>query len=185
MQAPYFPAPAAEWRGITGSAILEPGEVLEVGNATIRTGRLCHPGLTLGFRIEEEGYTFVYASDNEPAIAPPELFSGIVDLAAGADLLLHDCQYNDAEYQTRHGWGHSTPQQATRVAAEAGVRRLLMFHHDPAHSDEQVEALADEVRALAHGFEVLIAREGETIDLAAHPALKKRERMGLSQDVVM
>jgi ribonuclease BN (tRNA processing enzyme) len=98
----------------------------------------------------------------------------MAELAAGADALLHDCQYTESEYATRRGWGHSTPRQAVRLASAAGVRRLVLFHHDPSHSDEQVEALADEVRKLAGGIEVSIAQEGAVMALTGgrtEPAL--------------
>ncbi len=174
MQAPYFPAPASAWLGVTGSEILQQGETFRLGSAVIRSGWLSHPGPTFGYRIEEDGCTFVYASDNEPDVAPPELISEIVDLAAGADILLHDCQYTEREYETRHGWGHATPRQAVRIATEAGARQLLLFHHDPGHSDEQVEALAAEVRSLAPDIDALIAREGETLALVDHSTVKRR-----------
>ena len=171
MLAPYFPAPASDWQGVAGFEIVAAGESLTIGSATVQVGRLSHPGLTFGYRIEESGCTFVYASDDEPDVASPPLLAGIVGLAQDVDLLLHDCQYTEAEYETRHRWGHSTPRQAARIATDAGVRRLLLFHHDPGHSDEQVEALAEETRSLAGNIEVVIAREGETIELGERSAL--------------
>lgn len=163
MSLPFFPAPASDLVGIRSFESIQPGAPFTIGSARIRAGRLSHPGVTFGYRIEEEGSVFVYASDDEPDVASSELRTGIVDLVSGADVLLHDCQYFEAEYQTRHGWGHSTPRQATRIASEAGVRQLLLFHHDPTHDDEQVEALAEEVRGLTHELEVVIAQEGMTM----------------------
>lgn len=175
MLAPYFPAPASEWHGIKGYGIIHENEPFTLGSAVIRAGRMSHPGLTFGYRIEEGDATFVYMSDNEPDIARPEILAEFMDLAAGADVLIHDCQYNEAEYAMRRGWGHSTPRQAVRVASEAGVGTMLLFHHDPSHSDEQVEVLADEVRSLSSVFEVKIAREGEVLTIgeekpAGHPS---------------
>jgi ribonuclease BN (tRNA processing enzyme) len=161
MLAPFFPAPASDWLGIRSFGVIRAGEPFTIGSARIRAGRLSHPGLTFGFRIEDGGSTFVYASDNEPDVASPEILAETVELARGADLLLHDCQYFEPEYQTRHRWGHSTPRQAVRIASEAGVRQLMLFHHDPTHSDEQVEAMADEARKLGDGLEILIGQEGE------------------------
>jgi ribonuclease BN (tRNA processing enzyme) len=165
MLAPYFPAPASEWRGIHGFHVMRENEPLFVGGACIHAGRLCHPGLTYGFRIEYEGKVFAYCSDNEPALASPDHLAAMVEFMRGADILLHDCQYTEAEYVPRRRWGHATPRQAAHMATEAGVGQLMLFHHEPAHSDEEVEALAEEARALANGIEVLIAREGEVIDL--------------------
>lgn len=163
MLAPYFPAPASDWLGIKGFGIVADGVSFQVGSATIYPRRLSHPGLTLGYRIEDGDRVFTYMSDNEPAIAPPELRAGFLELARGADLVLHDCQYDEAEYAARHGWGHATPRQVAEVMAEAGARKTLLFHHDPAHSDEQVELLAAEVRSLATTFAVEIAREGDIL----------------------
>jgi phosphoribosyl 1,2-cyclic phosphodiesterase len=166
MMAPYFPAPAADWLGIVSFEVTPKGS-FSLGSACVSSCYLSHPGVTLAYRIEEAGKSFVYMSDNEVEIAPPEMLSKIIELARGADLLLHDCQYFESEYATRHHWGHSTPRQAMRVAREAGVSNLLLFHHDPTHSDEQVEMLAEEAKQLAGDVQVLIGRESDVIDLAA------------------
>lgn len=163
MLTPYFPTPMETFTGIQDFDVVQPGSTFEVGNASITACRLSHPGLTLGYRIEDAGHVLVYMSDDEPDLAPPEMVQDIIDLARGADVLLHDCQYFEEEYPARRGWGHSTPRQATRIAREAGARQLIMFHHDPSHPDEQVEALAEQVQRLARGFDVLIAREGDQI----------------------
>jgi ribonuclease BN (tRNA processing enzyme) len=121
---------------------------------------MSHPGPTLGYRLEEAGKCLVYMSDNEVDVASPDLLRGMIELAGDADVLIHDCQFTEGEYASRHDWGHSTPRQAVRVAREAGVRQLIIFHHDPSHSDEQVEALADEARRMAGEVEIVIGREG-------------------------
>jgi ribonuclease BN (tRNA processing enzyme) len=164
MMTPYFPAAPSQMHGVSGFHIT-PAEPFELGTATIRSARLSHPAVTLGYRIEERGSTFVYISDDEVDIAPPDLLQGIVELAAGADVLVHDCQYTEGEYAVRRNFGHSTPRQAVWVAREAGVRRLVTFHHDPSHSDEQVEALAEDAQAQAGRIAVAIAAEGEVISL--------------------
>jgi phosphoribosyl 1,2-cyclic phosphodiesterase len=174
MAQPYFPAPPSQLVGVQEFGTVEPGEPFRIGSATVQAGLSSHPGKTFGYRIDDNGSTFVYLSDDEVATASRELFSGMAELAAGADALLHDCQYTESEYATRRGWGHSTPRQAVRLASAAGVRRLVLFHHDPSHSDEQVEALADEVRKMAGGIEVSIAQEGAVMALTGgrtEPAL--------------
>lgn len=164
MYTPFFPAAPSQLRGITRYHSM-PAEPFEIGDATVRVTRLSHPGITYGFRIEEAGTVFVYMSDNEVDLAEPALLRGIIELASGADLLLHDCQYTELEYPSRQGFGHSTPRQAVRLATEADVSRLMIFHHDPMHSDEQVEAQAEEACRLAGGLEVIIGCEGETVGL--------------------
>jgi ribonuclease BN (tRNA processing enzyme) len=93
---------------------------------------------------------------------------GVLDLCDGAELVVHDAQYTDEEFERRWNWGHSTADYAVRVAAEAGARRLLLFHHDPSHDDAGVAdierhcQILPDARRLNH---VAAAREGETIQL--------------------
>ena len=162
MTPPFFPAAPSEMRGVR-SFHLTPCSPFPVGSAMVRATRLSHPSITYGYRLDENGTSFVYYSDNEVDTAEPRVLANLIELAAGADILLHDCQYTEGEYAIRHHWGHSTPRQAVRVAREAGVRQLVLFHHDPSHSDEQVEALAEEARSLAGPVEIIIAGEGQTL----------------------
>jgi phosphoribosyl 1,2-cyclic phosphodiesterase len=174
MFTPFFPASPSQLQGIKSFAVT-PEEELTIGSATVRAVRLSHPGVTFGYRIEDRGSSFVYMSDDEVDEADPETLDGIVAAAAGADLLLHDCQYDETEYAARRGWGHSTPRQAVRVATAAGVRRLMLFHHDPSHSDEKVEALAEEARRFAP-CDIIIGREGATVSIGAAAGTLARER---------
>jgi len=112
---------------------------------------------------------FAYIPDHEPALglrnfsADPEWTSGY-DLAKNADLLIHDAQFSDEEYQHCIGWGHSTISHAIKFAALAKVKKLLFFHHDPNHSDYQLETLTQQYLK-AHPFNAEIGREGAIFDL--------------------
>jgi phosphoribosyl 1,2-cyclic phosphodiesterase len=123
-------APASEW---------------EIGSARIRTESVNHRGPTLGYRITEGETTLCYIPDHEPAIgAPldgtdPEWMSGF-ELARDASLLIHDCQYADEEYPEHVGWGHSRLSDTLAFAQRTGAERLLLFHHDPLHSDDFLDA---------------------------------------------
>ena len=148
-----------------------PEEPWNLGSATVRASSIIHRGPTVGYRIEEGGRSIAYLTDHEPALAtdlsavPPEWISGYA-LAAGADVLIHDCQYTEDEYPDRAGFGHSSTEHVADFARLAGARRLLLFHHDPNHTDEDLEALCERVRDLWDGGTVELAREGEEIDLA-------------------
>lgn len=167
MVSPYFPATISQMSALTGFEVV-PHAPFRLGSATISTTRLSHPSVTLGYRIEADDTVFVYISDNEVDVAPHDQLTNILEFASDADILVHDCQYTESEYAGKRGWGHSTPRQAVRVAREAGVRELVVFHHDPTHNDEQVEALAEEARRLAlRGVDISIAREGDVIDLSS------------------
>jgi phosphoribosyl 1,2-cyclic phosphodiesterase len=117
-----------------------------IGPATVRAASITHRGPTLGYRITDGDQTLVYMPDHEPGLGTPlaaledEWISGL-DLARGADLLLHDAQYTDEEYPRHLGWGHSSITDTLTFARRAGVRRLVGFHHDPLHSDVQLDEI--------------------------------------------
>lgn len=144
-----------------------PEEPWPLGSATLRSASIVHRGPTVGYRIEEAGRTIAYLTDHEPARAanlatlPAEWVSGY-SVAAGADVLIHDCQYTEEEYPSRAGFGHSSPRHVAEFARLAGAKRLLLFHHDPNHADDELEALLRRVRELWDG-DVELAREGAEI----------------------
>jgi phosphoribosyl 1,2-cyclic phosphodiesterase len=147
-----------------------------IGDVTIGPFRVaaelvCHPGPTVGYRIESNGATLAYLSDHEPALGVAdfpdraEWTSGYA-LAEGADLLIHDAQYSADEYAQHVGWGHSSVDDAVRFGALAGVDHLVGFHHDPAHSDADIDRIFNAVRvALRPAFKVTPAAEGETFQI--------------------
>ena len=118
----------------------------QVGPATIRAESVTHRGPTLGFRITDGDTTVCYIPDHEPALgAPiegldPEWISGY-ELARDATLLIHDCQYTDDEYAGHVGWGHSRFSDTIAFSNSVGAKRLLLFHHDPLHTDDALDAL--------------------------------------------
>jgi phosphoribosyl 1,2-cyclic phosphodiesterase len=114
------------------------------GDLTVRAFPLNHPQRAWGYRIECEGAVVVVATDLEHGHA--ELDHVLREHAAHADLLIYDAQYTDAEYADRVGWGHSTPRAAVAVAAEAEVKRLVLFHHDPNHDDAKMNEIGSDTR---------------------------------------
>jgi phosphoribosyl 1,2-cyclic phosphodiesterase len=121
----------------------------QVGPARVRAASVTHRGPTLGYRIEDAGKTLCYIPDHEPGLGAPldsiedEWVSGF-ELARDADLLIHDCQYSDDEYPNHLGWGHSPMSDALSFARRTNVERLLLFHHDPLHSDDFLDAFGGE-----------------------------------------
>jgi phosphoribosyl 1,2-cyclic phosphodiesterase len=153
---------------------LELHEVLpgrfEVPGIEVTAALVCHPGATLGFRLDDGTATVTYLSDHEPALGvrvfpeAPEWTSGY-DLAAGADLLIHDAQYEDGEYADHVGWGHSTVSHALSFAELAGVRHLVAFHHDPSHDDRALDRIYARLEPPA-SLLVTPAREGSSFIVA-------------------
>ena len=154
-----------------------PASEWEIGGATIRAEAVTHRGPTLGYRIDDGDNTVAYIPDHEPALgAPlaglePEWISGF-DLARDADLLIHDCQYTDDEYPEHVGWGHSGLTDTLTFARRVGARRLLLFHHDPLHSDEFLDQVGATARAAwgelgGDPTELEMGMEGAELELAA------------------
>ena len=150
-----------------------PPDEWRIGRATVSANLINHPGPTVGFRIQEEDRTMAYMPDHEPALgvddlatASPEWVSG-VGVAYGVDVLFHDGQYTQEEYDQRVGWGHSSTEQAVTFARLAKVRRYVMFHHDPTHSDDQLDRILDYARELwgEDGDTLDMAREGLRVDV--------------------
>jgi ribonuclease BN (tRNA processing enzyme) len=143
----------------------------EIEGVQIKAEPVLHPGHTVGYRLSEGVSTLTYLSDHEPALGGATLpestawTSGFA-LAAGADVLIHDCQYTEDEYLSRQGWGHSSIGQAVEFAVRARVGKLVTFHHDPDHSDRQLDALHRPLRGRVGGrLEVIPGQEGLTLDV--------------------
>jgi phosphoribosyl 1,2-cyclic phosphodiesterase len=117
----------------------------EIGSARIRSASVSHRGPTLGYRVTEGDESLCYIPDHEPGLgtdlasSEPDWISGF-ELARGASLLIHDCQYTDDEYPDHVGWGHSRLSDALAFAQRVEARRTLLFHHDPLHSDDFLDA---------------------------------------------
>jgi ribonuclease BN (tRNA processing enzyme) len=146
----------------------------ELPGVSVKAALVCHPGPTVGYRLEAEAGTVVYLPDHEPALGArqfpdlPRWTSGF-DLMAGADLLIHDAQYTDAEYLNHVGWGHSSIGQAVALASAAGVRQLIPFHHDPGHDDDCLDDLFGALSPAENGLMITPAREGDRLALCEKP----------------
>ena len=148
------------------------GEV-DIGEFRVSSALVCHPGPTVGYRITSpEGRVLTYLPDHEPALGVlrfpslPRGWTSGAKLAHEADLLIHDSQYSGAEYACHCGWGHSSIDQALAFSSLSDVRRLLPFHHDPAHSDADLDRILNEAMQGAKPvFQVIPALEGATISL--------------------
>jgi phosphoribosyl 1,2-cyclic phosphodiesterase len=149
-----------------------PEDAVTIGSATVRAAKVTHQGPTVGYRIEEAGKVLVYLPDHEPSLGvrladqPSEWISGY-EVAHDADVLFHDAQYGDHEYPHHVGWGHSCVEHALAFARKADVGAVVLFHHDPYHTDDELEALlADARRHWAGSDDTLcLAREGLAVVL--------------------
>ncbi|MCU7550065.1 MBL fold metallo-hydrolase [Chitinophagaceae bacterium LB-8] len=143
----------------------------QIGPFEIQSRYVTHPGPTIGFRIKNEHSVFAYIPDHEPALGPTGMphdvkwLSGS-DLALGADLLLHDGQYTVDEYKHRIGWGHSSIEDAVEFAALTGVKRLILSHHDPMHTDKKLHEIFNHLKEKnTYPFPFELAIEGLQVKL--------------------
>jgi phosphoribosyl 1,2-cyclic phosphodiesterase len=174
LSAPLSPVDLRELPGHVEFAAC-PHEEWRVGEARIKAAIIAHRGVTLGYRISEGDVSLCYLPDHEPALGSnlnrtdQGWISGM-ELAAGATVLIHDGQYTLEEYPSHLGWGHSSVQDAVTFGLRAEPQRLVLFHHDPTHDDEQLDALREEARDIwreggRDPGELTLAMEGDVLTL--------------------
>ncbi|HJQ83989.1 MAG TPA: MBL fold metallo-hydrolase [Candidatus Binatia bacterium] len=169
LSPPLFPV---HLRDLTTLVVHDlPAGEFTIGEFRLTAERVCHPGPTVGYRIASTDGVLAYLSDHEPALGAsrfplaPAWTSGW-SVAHDADLLIHDAQYSRDEYAAHVGWGHSTIDDALAFAALARVKRLVTFHHDPDHDDDEIECLTlAAARGAAPAFPVSAGAEGETFTI--------------------
>ncbi len=164
MEAPNFPVPLAAMRAKLSFGPVVADQPFEVGPFNVLPFSVPHPNGCLGYRVEAGGRRFVYMTDVELSLAT--LTPSIAAAMDGADAVCLDAQYTPDEYAggkgpSKKGWGHSTMVDAAKIAFAAQARRLFLFHHDPAHNDDQVELMAEEARSYFAPTEP--AREGKRV----------------------
>jgi len=145
---------------------LEYGDRVTLDDITIETGPLNHPNGAMGYRVTWQGHSAFYCTDTEHF--PDRLDENVLHLAREADVLIYDAMYTDEEYHNpkspKVGWGHSTWQEAVKIAQAAGVKKLVIFHHEPNHTDDFLDKLQGEVtEAFANA---VLAREGLILPVA-------------------
>lgn len=169
LSPPLFPIRVRDLGNVTFHDVL-PGE-FELGSIHVTADLISHPGSTLGYRLSEDGSVLAYMPDHEPALGhngvldSPNWTSGF-QLAEGADVLIHDAQYEDSEYETRVGWGHSAVSHLTDFVHMTQPRRLVTFHHDPSHTDADLDELHGRLTArVSNGTEVVAGTTGLVVDV--------------------
>ena len=165
MDDPFFPVDLDDLPAKLDIAEMHDGTDEKIGPYRVRASSIFHPAPALAYRVEADGQSLVYATDTE------DPFSGktnpVVALAKGADTLIHDAQFLTSDFKPT--WGHSTIDTAIDVAARAGVKRLVLYHHDPDRSDDALDHIGREAshagRERYHGLEVVVAREGLELEV--------------------
>lgn len=158
LSPPLFPIRVRDLPNVTFHDVTP--STFQLGSLEVTADLITHPGSTLGYRIVEGNDSLAYLSDHEPAFGmgripdSPEWTSGSA-LARGVDVLVHDAQYTDEEYARRVGWGHTSLTQLAALTRQVEPRRLVTFHHDPAHSDAELDDFHEQLKSLLNGTEML------------------------------
>ena len=148
-----------------------------IDDISVSARYLNHPALTLGYRLQVDGATLVYACDHEPYSRVFGLGEGRIagedlqhaEFMRGVDLLIHDAQYTAHEYPTKMGWGHSPVDYVVKLAELALVKRVALTHHDPCRDDDAIDRLIASMRQTT-SVDIFAAREGQVVELEARPA---------------
>jgi phosphoribosyl 1,2-cyclic phosphodiesterase len=188
MNKVYFPIQLSELNATLRFRKIQEEE-FEVFDAKVSTLYVNHPSFSFGYRITQNGKSLVYISDNEPfdrhvafslrnvdkkivdkyAASDGDPNQRLFDFVRDADVLIHDATYTPEEYINRVGWGHSHYLFTLKTAAEGNVKKLVLFHHDPSHSDDQVDEIVKicrrEIQTRRYQFECIAAAEGMELEL--------------------
>ena len=180
MESPYFPVALDQMPGNIQIEELKNMQ-FQIGSIAVEACFTNHPGVCVGYRFLTSSGVLVYMPDNETqcgdcgsdgASVPSTLESSIIDFIRDADVLIMDSQFDAREYQRHIGWGHGCVDEVVSLAILANVKRLFLFHHDPAHDDRFISGMLVHARqlALSAGSRLRIeaAREGEQVLLAGH-----------------
>ncbi|HEY9818401.1 MAG TPA: MBL fold metallo-hydrolase [Candidatus Obscuribacterales bacterium] len=165
MLHPNFPVPLQIMGSQMSFCDLEVGEAVQIGDVLVENALLNHPGEAVGYRVNWNGYAAAYITDTEHYT--DRLDENVMWLARDADVMIYDSTYTDDEYysekSSKVGWGHSTWQEAVKVAKAANVKKLVIFHHDPLHCDQFMDDIKDVTsKQFANS---VVAWEGLTIDV--------------------
>ncbi len=164
MAAPIFPVDPAIFTARVTYRDFRAGDTLDVAQGlNIRTAQLNHPNGATGYRIEQGNKSIAYVTDTEHRDG--QLDQVVIDLAQNADIMIYDATYTDDEYKDKVGYGHSTWQEGIKVAVAAKAKLLVLFHHDPSHTDKIMDKIARDAMAAGKvaGIRVDVAREGLTL----------------------
>jgi phosphoribosyl 1,2-cyclic phosphodiesterase len=161
MHEPMFPVPLDVMKARLTFTDFRAGETLDLGpGVRARTAKLNHPNGATAYRIEHGGRSVCYVTDTEHVPGRPD--ENVLRLIAGADVVIYDSTYTDAELPAKVGWGHSTWQEGLRLVRRAGAKRLVVFHHDPDHDDDDMATIEREL--VGESDDAVVAREGMRLE---------------------
>jgi phosphoribosyl 1,2-cyclic phosphodiesterase len=195
-ESEYFPVPFDKAQAEVAFRELVEGARFEIGPVKVACARLNHPYVAIGYRLDYEGHSVAYVTDtapftdilieNEFIATPPQpgdplkpddasklkaMRDGVVRLCEGADVVIYDTQFTPEEYRSKPHWGHSCPEDAIEIARSAGAKTVVLFHHAPERTDDQIDALLAQHRANTPDLQLVAAAEGMELTLSNMDAM--------------
>jgi len=195
--SPYFPVPFENVQADVAFRELVEGARFEIGPVKVSCTRLNHPWIAIAYRLDYQGRSVCYVTDTAPfrdilieqefIRTPPKpgdplkpedaaklaaMRDGVVRLCEGADLVIYDTQFTPEEYLQKPHWGHSCPEDAIEIARDAGAKGVVLFHHAPERTDDQIDALLHYHRKATPDLEIHAASEGMELDLSGSSEVK-------------
>lgn len=161
MKYPFFPVPIPKSPSTLIFNDITANQEIILGDIKVKSFRANHPDGCLAYRIEYKGKVIVYSTDTEHTDVLDE---NLCKAAENADIFIYDCNYTEEEYQQRKGWGHSTWNEAVKISEKSGVKKLILWHHDPLHNDEFIDNLEKTVQEVFPNAQA--AYEGLKIDFS-------------------
>jgi phosphoribosyl 1,2-cyclic phosphodiesterase len=182
MASAYHPAPLEALQARVQFHGINAGSQIQIGGATVSVAAVNHTTVANAYRIDADGTSIAYATDTGPfdgaLLLPPgarpagdeaqvlaQMRADFLDLIRGCRLVIYDTMFDNGELAEHPDWGHSSAAQALEMCREAEVSHLVMFHHNPDSSDEEIDARVAAARSRSNGLQVSGAREGETLYL--------------------
>ncbi len=184
MLHPNFPVPLQVMAADLRFNDLAIEQSIQIGDVTVENAPLNHPGEAVGYRVSWRGYAAAYITDTEHF--SDRLDENVLRLAHHADVMIYDATYTDEEYHSEQsskvGWGHSTWQEAVKVARAAGVKKLVIFHHDPLHSDSFMDQVGEQVAEVFPNS--VVAWEGLSLPLVSTaPPMNPEVELGVAESI--
>lgn len=150
MSSPYFPIELEDINAEISFLGMGHNEHYSIGSISITSIPLSHPNEGVGYRLEEDGKSFVFLTDNELTHHHPigQDYSDYVEFASGADLMFHDAEYKKEEYKLTKGWGHSVYLDTVKFALDSNVKALGLFHHNQDRTDAEVKEIEKDCKRI-------------------------------------
>ena len=161
ISSPSFPITVEKFLAKIKFYDFEIGKDFYINNVRIRTISLNHPDGAVGYRVENNGKSICYITDHEHDIKNKN--KTLLDFLRNADVLIYDSTYDDNNFKSFIGWGHSTWQEATRLAKECNIKKLFIFHHNPDNDDNKMEQIESICKKMDNNF--IVAKEGMSINI--------------------